>query len=88
MIDPKILSEEQVRECRKNVNDFYADPKLQMKWKDVIIHPVSVILRRDGALEPISITKLNSDILEQYQDATIHIGDVESYRWLFEKNGQ
>lgn len=81
-----ILSADQVKECRKNVNDFYARPTLQMKWKDVILHPVCAVLRRDGSLEPLSISNLDPEILDQYQRDVICIGDNESYRWLFEKN--
>ena len=84
----EILSDDQVKECRKNVDVFYAAPKLQMNWKDVILHPVCVVLRRDGSLEPLSITMLNPGILDEYRRKVIHIGDREYYEWLFEKHNQ
>ena len=56
-----------------------------MEWKDVILHPVLIILRKDGALEPGSFTEVNSDILDQYEQETISSGNPESYTWMFEK---
>ena len=72
----KTLSADQVEECRKNVDEFYANPKLQMQWKEVILHPVCVIMGKDRSLEPVSIAKLKPDILEKYQRKVI------SYRGL------
>ena len=79
------LTFDQVAVCRKNVEDFYADPKTQMRWKDVILHPVSLILREDGSLEPVAISKLNPSILDRYEKTSVCIGDRESYNWIFEK---
>ena len=79
------LTFDQVAVCRKNVEDFYADPKTQMRWKDVILHPVSLILRGDGSLEPVAISKLDPSILDRYEKTSVCIGDRESYNWIFEK---
>lgn len=78
-----ILTSNQVIACRKNVDNFYANPKLQMEWKDVILHPVCIVLREDGSLEPADIGSLNSKILELDQ-GPIQIGNKESYKWIFE----
>jgi len=80
----KNLTPEQVQECRKNVDEFYADPELQMRWKEVILHPICLILKRDGSLNPISLTKVNPEVVERYQQQTVCIGDTESYKWIFE----
>ena len=80
----KKLTPEQVQECRKNVDEFYADPELQMRWKEVILHPICLILTRDGSLNPISLTKVNPEVVERYQQQTVCIGDTESYKWIFE----
>lgn len=83
-----ILSDDQVKECRQNVDDFYADSRLQMGWKAVILHPVCLVLRRDGSLEPLSIAKLKPGILDEYRKEVIRIGERESYEWLFEKDNR
>ena len=40
-------------------------------------------LRKDGSLEPADIKKLNPEILDQFQQHPIRIGDPESYSWIF-----
>ncbi|MGN8626800.1 macro domain-containing protein [Bulleidia sp. HCP3S3_F2] len=73
-----------IQECRSNVENFYADPKLQMEWKEIILHPVCVVLRKNGSLTPMLISRLNSDILIKYPQHVMRLDD-ESCRFLFEK---
>lgn len=77
------LTNDQVAACRKNVDAFYADRNLQVMWKKVILHPVCLILRKDGSLEPADLKRLNPEILDQFQQHPIRIGDPESYEWIF-----
>ena len=80
-----ILTSEQVITCRKNVDDFYSDKKVQMEWNEVILHPVCVVLRKDGSLEPVAINALNSHILDQYKRKIIEFRNPDSYRRIFRK---
>ena len=80
----KTLGGADIKECISDVNSFYADPKLQMEWKEIILHPVCVVLRQDGSLSPMLISRLNSDILIKYPQNVIRLDD-ESCRFLFEK---
>ena len=41
------LSEEISEQCRKNVDDFYANPNLQAAWNDFILHPVCLKVSKD-----------------------------------------
>ncbi len=68
------LASEQIKTCRRNVDDFYSDPRLQMQWKDVILYPVCVILNPDGSLEPVSLRTLDPGILDLYTCGSINIG--------------
>ena len=77
------LTNDQVTACRKNVDAFYVDRNLQVMWKKVILHPVCLILRKDGSLEPADLKQLNPEILDQFQQHPIRIGDPESYEWIF-----
>ena len=79
---PNLLSPEQVTKCRNNVDNFYADPKLQMEWKEMILHPVCVVLRADGSLEPKAVRDVDAEILEKYWQNVVDLGD-ESYKWIF-----
>ena len=79
------LTNEQIDACRKNVDAFYADRDLQIKWKQVILHPVCLILREGGSLEPANIADLNPDILDRFRRENVRIGDQESYDWIFHK---
>ena len=79
------LNKEQVEECRKNVDAFYADPDLQKRWQQVILHPICLILRKDGSLEPVPISELDPEILDRYDEMPITIGNKESYSWMFEE---
>ena len=80
----KNLTENQIVECRKNVDEFYSDPDLQRKWQPVLLHPICLILRKDGSLEPISLRDLDPGITERYMQNSIQIGEKESYRWIFD----
>ncbi len=79
----KNLTNDQVAKCRKNVDAFYADWNLQVMWKKVILHPVCLILRIDGSLEPADLKELNPEILDKFHQQAISIGDPESYKWIF-----
>ena len=80
----KNLTADQILECRKNVDSFYSDPDLQRKWQAVLLHPICLILRKDGSVEPCSLIDLDPGIIERYRQNIIQIGDRESYRWIFE----
>lgn len=75
-----LLSPEQVTKCRKNVDNFYADPKLQIEWKEMILHPVCVVLRADGSLEPKAVRDVDSEILEKYWQNVVELGEEESHK--------
>ena len=75
-----LLSPEQVTKCRKNVDNFYADPKLQMEWKEMILHPVCVVLRADGSLEPMAVRDVDAEILEKYWQNVVDLGDEEAIK--------
>ena len=79
----KNLTEDQVMECRRNVDAFYSDPDLQRKWQQVLLHPICLIFRRDGSLEPISLVDLDPEIIKRYMQTTIQIGEKEAYQWIF-----
>ncbi len=70
----KNLTEDQIMECRKNVDAFYSDPDLQRKWQSVLLHAICLILRKDGSLEPISLIDLDPGIIERYVQTPIQIG--------------
>ncbi len=78
------LTEDQIMECRKNVDAFYSDPDLQRKWQAVLLYPICLILRKDGSLEPISLVDLDPGIIGRYNQSTIQIDDKESYQWIFD----
>ena len=80
---PNLLSPEQVTKCRNNVDNFYADPKLQMEWKEMILHPVCVVLRADGSLEPKAVRDVDPGILEKYWQNVVDLGDEGAYKWIF-----
>ena len=56
-----------------------------MSWKDIILHPVCLILRKDGSLEPAEIAGLNPRVFECFKQDYVIIGDPESYKWVFDK---
>jgi|GEM_PF-369686 len=53
------LTEEQVRLCRENVDDFYGDPNLQADWSDWVLYGVSLVYRlEDRSFRPVSFRKI------------------------------
>ncbi len=80
------LSPEDVSACRKNVDEFYSDRGLQIVWQDVILHPVCLLLSKDGSLKPAAFTDLNQDLPKEFLQQTVILDDPKSYRWLFEED--
>ena len=78
------LPPEDVYAGRKNVEAFYSDRGLQVVWQDVILHPVCLVLKRDGTLKPAAFTDLNQEFLTEYPQEAVIINDPKSYRWLFD----
>lgn len=73
------LSKKQVEECRRNVEEFYSSRELQLKWQEIILHPICVVTREDGGLEPVTLSDINPEILEKYEHRPIKIGRRGNY---------
>ena len=53
------LTEEQVRCCRENVEEFYGDPNLQADWSEWILYGVSIVYRlEDHSFRPVSFREI------------------------------
>ena len=59
------LSEDEVYECRKNIDDFYQDRELQLLWNEVILHPVCMVLDEDHEMHPMAIGKLDKSSFKE-----------------------
>lgn len=59
------LSEDEVYECRKSIDDFYQDRELQLLWNEVILHPVCMILDEDKEMHPMEIGKLDKSAVRE-----------------------
>ena len=59
------LSEDEVYECRKSIDDFYQDRELQLLWNEVILHPVCMVLDEDHEMHPMSIGKLDKSSFKE-----------------------
>ena len=80
----KNLTKNRIRECRRNVNAFYKNPELQKEWQQIILHPICLILRSNGSLEPVSLAELDPVILEKYDMKPIRIGEMDCCSRIFE----
>lgn len=84
------LSEEQVKICRKNVDDFYRNPNLQAAWHDFILHPVCLRVTKDlKEVVPVSIESIGcgQGTLGRYKFEPVGaIYDKESIDFLFWKS--
>jgi len=53
------LSEEQVYQCRDNVDKFYANPNIQAAWNNLILYPVCIkITEENQEFIPIAINDI------------------------------
>ena len=59
------FSEDEVYECRKNIDDFYQDRELQLLWNEVVLHPVCMVLDEDHEMHPVAIGKLDKSSFKE-----------------------
>lgn len=55
-----LLSDEQIEQCRENVDKFYNDPNLQAGWPSLILFPVTLKITDDRKLEPVYIGEIGN----------------------------
>lgn len=75
------LKPEQIEECRRNVDAFYANVNLQAAWQDFILHPVCLkVVKGSKKFTPVAIESIGcgQDVLGRYEFAPI--GEL-SCRW-------
>ena len=84
------LEKEKVEMCRKNVEDFHANPNIQAAWHDFILHPICLRVRK-GTYEivPVPIEEIGcgQGVFGKYKFSPIgRLDDKESLEYLFEED--
>ena len=70
------LTEDQIRLCRENVDEFYGDPNLQADWSEWILYGVSIVYRlEDHSFRPVSFR----EIPELRVEWNVEVGESPKY---------
>lgn len=84
------LEKEKVEMCRKNVEDFYANPNIQAAQHDFILHPICLRVRKETyEIVPVPIEEIGcgQGVFGKYKFSPIgRLDDKESLEYLFEED--
>ena len=82
------LSEEQVQQCRTNVDKFYANPNVQAAWNNWILYPICLKVAKEcKTFVPIALEDIGDgeQILGNTHFTPVYLGEWESVERLFKE---